>query len=160
MHLSPDYHHRCKTAVSRGPQTIAHAVLKCYEVSESTCPITDITRSQAQSALMEFAPALITDFAGFVILHQCSPSFAFLLISTWRGNNELWQSVFYIDAPLAAFAPFTPAYPTGPNLRPTFCVWELGVVAHEALAWQTYLSSDRTTKDLHTWQSDCLNGRV
>jgi hypothetical protein len=160
MHLSPDYRHRSKNAVPRGAQTFGRVVLKCYDLDEPACQIADATRSKAQTALADFADVLSTDIAGFAILHQCSTSFAFLLISTWRGNNELWQSVQHIDTPLTAFAPFDHAYPKAADLRPTFCVWELGIVAHEARAWQRYLMSDRSGAHFDTWQSDCHHGKV
>ncbi len=160
MHLSPDYHHRSKDAVARAAQTCGRAVLKIYDLAEAAHPISDGTRSKAQTALEGFATSLATDIAGFAILHQCSASFCFLLISTWRGNNELWQSVLYLDDPRADFAPFDPAYPYAAALRPTFCVWELGIVAHEALAWQCFLASDRSASAMLDWQSDCLSGKV
>ena len=160
MHLSPDYQHRSKDAVPRGAQTCGRAVLKIYDLAEPAHPISDDTRSKAQTAVEGLATTLATDIAGFVILHQCSASFCFLLISTWRGNNEMWQSVLYLDDPSAAFAPFDPAYPDAGALRPTFCVWELGIVAHEALAWQTYLYSGRAGADLAQWQSNCFGGKV
>ena len=31
---------------------------------------------------------------GFVILHRCGEDFYFLLISTWRNENELWETVW------------------------------------------------------------------
>jgi hypothetical protein len=44
---------------------------------------------------------------GFVILHRCGGDFYFLIVNTWRNNNELWETVFYKDgAAMAAFAPF------------------------------------------------------
>ena len=32
---------------------------------------------------------------GFVILHRCGADFYFLIVCTWRGNNEVWETVFY-----------------------------------------------------------------
>ena len=160
MPLSSDYQHRSKIAHPQGVQVFGRTALKWYDLAETTVPISDSTRSKAQDSLTSFAAALTSDLAGFVILHQCSASFAFLLISTWRGNNELWQSVLYIDTPLSDFAPFPPAFPQAPALRPTFCVWELGIVNHEAQVWQRYLSSGRTDADLLTWRADCFTGAV
>jgi hypothetical protein len=158
---SPQYLHRTKDAVPGPAVRVGAAVMKWYDLDEAANRILPQTRALASAALHGFGSLLTTDHAGFVILHQCSNTFAFLLISTWRGNNELWQSVFYIDEPLTAFAAFTPAYPANaPTPRPTFCVWELGIVAHEAQAWQRFLSSDRTPNDLATWQTDCFAGKV
>lgn len=157
---APQYRHRAKDAVPGPIVQIASTTLKWYDLDEPTNRVTPETRALAQSALHGFAAALADDHAGFAILHQCSPSFAFLLISTWRGNNELWQSVNYIDTGLVGFAAFDPAYATAPNLRPTFCVWELGIVAHEAQAWQRYLASNRSIADLAHWQQDRLHTKV
>lgn len=157
---SPHYRHRAKDAVPGPALRICGATLKWYDLDEPAHRITSHTRSLARAALQDFGATLALDHAGFVILHQCGPTFAFLLISAWRGDNELWQSVFHIDHPRTSFTPFDPAYATPPNLRPTFCVWELGIVAHEAKAWQRYLASNQTAADLTTWQSDCLSDQV
>jgi hypothetical protein len=45
-------------------------------------------------------------------------------------------------------------------LRPTFCVWELGVVAHEAAAWSRYLASPRADTDFARWRDDLFAGAV
>ena len=161
MRLSPDYLHCSKDAVSRGAQTFGRAVLKCFDLDEHAHRLKVDTRSKAQTALTGFASALTDDIAGFAILHQISASICSLLITRWRGNTELWQSVHYLDRPLSAFAPFfIPPNPTAPALRPTFCVWELAIVAHETQAWQRYLFSNRSAADLATWQSDCRLGPV
>ena len=34
---------------------------------------------------------------GFVILHRCGESFYFLLVCTWRNENELWETVWAKD---------------------------------------------------------------
>lgn len=159
--LSPLYRHRTKDAAPGPALRLGTAVLKWYDLDEPANRISQVTRALAQDALHSMAATFASDVAGFAILHQCSSTFAFLLISTWRGNNELWQSVLYIDACLTAFAPFTPAYPSAaPAPRPTFCVWELGIVAHEALAWQRFLTSERSPQSLANWQADCLTGKV
>ena len=45
-------------------------------------------------------------------------------------------------------------------LRPTFCVWELGVVAHEAKAWSRFLTSPRSEEDEAIWRNDVLSADV
>ena len=72
---------------------------------------------------------------GFVILHRCGEAFYFLLVSTWRNENELWESV-YAKAKTGEpnFKPFT----VETSHRGTFCVWELGVVWHEQQAWKRF----------------------
>ncbi len=75
---------------------------------------------------------------GFIILHRCGHDFYFLLVSSWRNDNELWESVFAKNgAAQTDFEPFTFA---GLH-RGTFCVWELAAVWHEQQAWRRYLLS-------------------
>ena len=66
---------------------------------------------------------------GFVILHRCGEAFYFLLVSTWQNDNELWETVWAKDGD--ADPEFHPWPLEGGTHRPTFCVWELGAVAHE-----------------------------
>ena len=62
------------------------------------------------------------------------------LLSTWRNDNELWESVWAKDGDEdLAFRP----WPIEETHRPTFCVWELGAVWHEQQAWSRYLRSQR-----------------
>ena len=77
---------------------------------------------------------------GFVVLHRCGESFYFLLVSTWQNDNELWETVWAKDGD---DDPEFHPWPLEGSHRPTFCVWELGAVAHERLAWSAYLLSDR-----------------
>ena len=93
-----------------------------------------------------------------MILHRCgSEGFHFLLVGTWRNDNELWETV------LAKHADSDPGF--GPWVvedghRPTFCVWELGVVAHERLAWARYLRSARDDGARRAYLDDLLEGEV
>ena len=57
------------------------------------------------------------------ILHRCGESFYFLLVCTWRNENELWETVWAKDGDGDVF--FRP-WPIEGTHRPTFCVWELG----------------------------------
>ncbi|MBC7986869.1 MAG: hypothetical protein H7X93_09410, partial [Sphingomonadaceae bacterium] len=108
------------------------------------------------------------DFAagdrGFVILHRCGADFHFLLVSVWRGANECWEAVWHHQGDMVGFARFDPAYPAGGGAamtpRPTFCVWELAIVAHEARAWTRLLASPRGEEDIVRWRDDLLEGEV
>jgi hypothetical protein len=77
---------------------------------------------------------------GFVILHQCGDDFYFLIVNTWRGNNEVWETVFYKDG--EAMADFA-LWPREGMHKPTFCVWELAPVWHEKQSWERFLASAR-----------------
>ena len=83
--------------------------------------------------------------------------FHFLLVSTWRNANELWETTFYKDDD--ADPGFLPWVVEGVH-RPTFCVWELGVVAHERLAWAGYFDSGRDAAARRTYLGDTFEGPV
>ena len=75
-----------------------------------------------------------------MILHRCGKSFYFLIVSTWRNDNELWDTVWAKNGDEEdVFSP----WPVEGTHRPTFCVWELGAVWHEQQTWSEYLRSER-----------------
>ncbi|MEP7174606.1 MAG: hypothetical protein ABI705_14035 [Aestuariivirga sp.] len=94
---------------------------------------------------------------GFVILHRCGEDFYFLLVSTWRNENELWESVY---AKANADEPDFKPYIVETAHRGTFCVWELGVVWHEQQAWKRFLMSKRATGDVTRYLNDRFEGSV
>ncbi len=90
-----------------------------------------------------------------MILHRCGDAFYFLLVSTWRNENELWELVYAKDGPKQLeFQPFA----FDGLHRGTFCVWELAVVWHEQQAWKRYLLSARDEAARLTYQRDCYRG--
>ena len=101
-------------------------------------PIRALARGSLRGAVDSGAIALDDDL-GFVILHRCGESFYFLLVSTWRNDNELWETVWAKDGDASGFHP----WPLEGTHRPTFCVWELGAVWHEQQAWSRFLRSER-----------------
>jgi len=161
--LDPAYAHGAKTAVALPSLTLRGVELKWYQLHAEDAPvppaIEDAARAYATEAFRCGSLRSPGD-AGFVILHRCGAGFYFLLAGVWRGSNELWQAVHYKDASMAGFAPFTPAYPAAGPVRPTFCVWELGIVAHEAQAWAAYLRSPRTAQDQAVWREARFAGTV
>lgn len=42
----------------------------------------------------------------------------------------------------------------------SYCVWELGIVNHERLAWMKYLDSKKTTKDKLDYLEDTIRGEL
>ncbi len=94
---------------------------------------------------------------GFVILHRCGEGFYFLLVCTWRNENELWETVWAKDGDADVF--FRP-WPIEETHRPTFCVWELGAVVHEREAWARFLFSSRDESARHAYLRDAYAGLV
>ena len=93
---------------------------------------------------------------GFVILHRCGEGFYFLLVSTWRNENEFWETVW--AKPGEDAAAFAPVAARRPGHRPTFCVWELRAVCHEQGAWSRYLRSSRDAVARREYLKDTYTG--
>ena len=92
---------------------------------------------------------------GFVILHRCGEDFYFLIVNTWRGNNEMWETLFYKDGDKMADFDL---WPRDGMHKPTFCVWELAPIWHETKSWERFLMSARDEKAAQIWQRDIYAG--
>ena len=147
LQVSPTYIHYEKVIRCNGVIAPTICRLKWYDINRSDQPIEPAIRDLAHS----FVSRKLTSDGkpsaqelGFVLLHRCGDGFYFLGLCTWRGNNELWKTIFYIETlTMEDFAFFEQDEPH----KDTFCVWELAVVSHETQAWTTYLRSNRTDQD-------------
>ena len=159
-HVADAYRHYPKAAEYRELLRPGAAELKLYHLFKPGEPVPDAIAGDARAFLMREAPAALAAEGdrGFVILHRCGADFFFLLLGAWRGSNELWEAVWYRDGGMDGFEAFPPAY--GGPLRPTYCVWELGIVAHESGAWTRFLASGREEADLALWRADVARGEV
>jgi hypothetical protein len=156
--IAPDYEHVSKH-VRPGPSiAIADGVLKWYDIALSDTPVPDDVRSLAELAVRDGGRSgelSVAGELGFVILHRCGESFYFLLVSTWRNENELWETVWAKagdDDP--AFHPWS----AEGTHRPTYCVWELAAVCHEREAWSRYLRSARDEDARHDYVRSSYEG--
>lgn len=151
--VSPAYAHHDKVAHSQGIVRPNSSHLKWYDIARNEQTIGQSVRDLALKYLNEQSASSDVPHdneLGFVLLHRCGENFYFLMLCTWRENNELWKSVYYLDAgKMDCFAVF----PQEEHHKGTFCVWEMSVVAHETQAWITYLSSDRGQEDVDTYLS-------
>ncbi|SNT48880.1 hypothetical protein SAMN05421812_107150 [Asanoa hainanensis] len=68
----------------------------------------------------------------------------------------MWESAYYKD--LREQLPFQ-LIPQGTH-RATICVWEFGAVAHEHLAWTTYLRSNRDEQAKQAYIEDRYAGQI
>jgi len=162
-HVAPAYAHYPKQAVPQGMLRAGASILKFYHLEMPGEPVPEAIANAARAFLADEGGerAGLNGDHGFALLHRCGAGFHFLLIAVWRGSNEVWEAVWYRDGGMTAFAPFDPAYPPAVGtLRPTFCVWELGIVAHEAAAWSRLLASPRAPADLERWRTDWFEGQV
>ncbi|HTK24393.1 MAG TPA: hypothetical protein VL264_09190 [Gaiella sp.] len=155
------YRHVAKHAQPASSVGLGAAVLKWYDLARPEDPVPAEVRALARGALDDAARVgelELGDGLGFVILHRCGAAgFHFLLVGTWRNDNELWETVWakHDDAD-PGFHPWV----AGDGHRPTFCVWELGVVAHERVAWAEYLGSPRDATARRAYLGDTFEGPV
>jgi hypothetical protein len=155
-----DYLHVPKVVRPGSMLVLDEGVLKWYEIAPADAAVPTGVRELAYEAVCRASRSgelELTGDLGFVILHRCGQGFYFLLVSTWRNDNELWETVWAKDgADAPAFEPW-PA--DGPH-RPTFCVWELGAVCHERRAWSRYLRSRRDSSARREYLLDTFSGEV
>ena len=158
--VRPDYHHRLKLVEPASTVALGDAVLKWYDIAPPEEPVSDDVRALARRGLADAArlgELRLGEALGFVILHRCGAGFHFLLVSTWQNDNELWETVWAKDGD---DDPEFHPWPLDGSHRPTFCVWELGAVAHERLAWSHYLLSDRDETARRAYLRDTFEGLV
>ena len=153
------YRHLTKAVEPALVIALGESWLKWYDIAPSDEPVPAPIRALARGTLrgaVDSGAIELEDDLGFVILHRCGESFYFLLVSTWRNDNELWESVWAKPGDHAGFEP----WPVEGTHQPTFCVWELGAVSHERLAWSRYLGSARDDDARQTYLQDTLAGEV
>jgi hypothetical protein len=158
--VDSSYTHRPKCARPAPSIVLGDTVLKWYDVAPAEDPVPDELRALARRDLADgvrLGEVRLGEELGFVILHRCGGGFHFLLLQTWRNDNELWETVWAKDGESdPAFHP----WPIEGTHRPTFCVWELGAVAHEREAWCRYLASARDEESRRTYLRDVFEGPV
>jgi hypothetical protein len=158
-HLSQSYRHYKKRIVPGDAMQIGTSSLKWYDLATARTPVDPDVRALSRRFLDKASAQAdwpLDEDVGFVILHRCGAEFYFLIVCSWRGNNELWETVYVKpDAATADFALF----PQGTH-KGTFCVWEAGIVAHEMKAWSRYLRSPRDGAALDAYWADRAEGDV
>jgi len=133
--------------------------LKWYDIAFTMRPIGPELDAEARAlveAEMGSGRLAIDGEIGFVILHDCG-DVVFLIVSTWRNSNELWETPYVKLRDNGGG--FEPVEVAGIH-RPAFCVWEMGAVAHESKAWSRYLSSNRGQTARETYFFDMYSGLI
>ena len=152
--VAASYVHRDKFASPREGIAVRESQLKWSNIAPLDAPVPQEIEKLARDYLKDVR---VAGDLGFVILHRCGEAFYFLLVSTWRNENELWESVYAkTNANEPGFKPFI----VETAHRGTFCVWELGVVWHEQQAWKRFLMSKRATDDVTRYLNDRFEGSV
>ena len=159
-HLEPGARrHNDKLAQPRTGIVLGEVTCKWYDIAPEEAPVPLAVRALARRSLRDGVrrgELPLEGELGFVILHRCERDFYFLLVSTWRNENELWETVWAKAGDDVLFRPF---FVEGPH-QPTFCVWELGAVAHERSAWAGYLRSARDGAARDAYLRDAYDGLV
>ncbi|MGI9086533.1 MAG: hypothetical protein ACR2HH_02140 [Chthoniobacterales bacterium] len=151
--VNQSYRHRPKLVTPGEAIEANGAILKWYRLGTEELPVSDEIEGMARDFLA--GTTLGAKGFGFVILHRCGQDFYFLIVNTWRGNNEVWESVYYKDGDvMTQFA----LWPREETHKPSFCVWELAVVWHEAKAWERFLASARDEAAAQAWLHDLYQG--
>lgn len=151
--VDESYLHSPKCVTPGEPIETGGALLKWYALAPQDEPVPEEIDRLARVYLSQHP--LEAKGLGFVILHRCGNDFYFLIVNTWRGNNEVWETVFYKNG--AAMADFA-VWPREGIHKPTFCVWELAPVWHEKGAWERFLSSTRDEAAAQAWQRNIYAG--
>ena len=159
-YVDPAYRHGPKLVTPQAALIVKGARLKWYDLARAATPVPGEIRALARDYLIAESNAgrlgLDGDL-GFVVLHRCEADFHFLIVSTWRGSNELWESVYYKqDAATPGFSLF----PRDGRHKGSYCVWELGPVWHEQQAWVRFLTSSRAAAAEQAYLDDRFAGSV
>jgi hypothetical protein len=158
--VAAEYRHADKVAHAEPSLALGETILKWYDVAPYEAPVPLAVRALARRCLRDaWREHELGDLGalGFVVLHRCGQDFYFLLVCTWRNENELWETVWAKDG--SSDVLFR-RWPTEGAHRPTFCVWELGAIAHEREAWTRYLLSSRDEAAKHAYLRDTYDGLV
>ena len=160
MSVAAEYEHITKSIRPAPAIELGDAVLKWYDIAPAEepvpCDVQVLARGGLRAADESGSLGLGGDL-GWVILHRCGESFYFLIVSTWRNDNEVWETVWAKNGNgELAFRP----WPREGTHIPTYCVWELGAVWHEQQAWSRFLRSERDAAARAGYLRDLFEGEV
>jgi hypothetical protein len=132
-------------------------VFKWYHVRSDGDEISDATDAAARNVITDNASGWDLSYGlNIALLHQ-TRTLEILIVGIWRGHNELWTRIYIQN--LATGGPFVRSVEDGED-APAACVWELGVVCHERIAWHRYLFSERDEAAKRAWLGDVYAGTV
>lgn len=156
--VSENYSHFDKYLSAGEMLTLPRTTLKWYSLAPEGEPVPAEIKAAARKRLQSDADnGQLEELGdlGFVILHRCGKDFYFLLVNSWKNNNEIWETVYAKDGSDATeFSRFQ----AGVHHRATFCVWELAAVMHEKDAWRRFLISERCENDRLDYLENTYNG--
>jgi hypothetical protein len=162
--VSSDYVHHERLITSGIRIQLPQADLKWYDIHRPEIVIPSALSSESRDFLLKEANGgrlSVQNELGFVMLHlgdegASRNTLAMLFVCTWRGNNELWRSLFtkrlHRDE---RYLLYDAVGHVG-----TFCVWELGAVLHERDVWNRFLCSSRDEEARLAYLDDTFEGLV
>lgn len=156
--VSVEYAHEWRVAEPRAPLVLPDTVFKWYHVHRAGEEVPAAMDAEARSVIAAAAGGAWSPEYGlnFALLHL-STAEAFLIAGVWRGHQELWLRHYLKD--LRSPELFM-RIPMDGEDAPGACVWELGVICHERMAWHRYFFSERAETDKRAWLADVCAGRV
>lgn len=131
--------------------------LKWYLIYPETLLISEQERLEAQEYLrdeLEAGRLELKNEVGFVVQHRTA-EWMILYVCTWRGNNEIWETLYHRKLPGGGFTKHKRDDTTG-----TFCVWVMSAVRHEQQAWSRFLQSERDAESQKIYLQDQLTSEV
>jgi hypothetical protein len=158
QHIDPAYRHYPKHVTPQARLDLEDVRLKWYDLARAEAPVPDEIRRLARDFLTAEADAGrlgLDGELGFVVLHRCGEDFYFLIVCTWRGNNEMWESVYFKQN---TTTPGFSLFPREHRHKGTLCVWELVPVWHEQQAWVRFLTSPRDAAAQQAYLADRFAG--
>jgi hypothetical protein len=155
--IRDDYRHVPKLVHPAAVVEAGGALLKWYDIAEGERPVPREVRALAGEGVDAIAEEqALAGELGFVMLHRCGATFYFLIVTTWRNENEAWATVWAKSGDEEpAFRPWPL---DGGGHHPAFCVWELRAVCHESGAWSRYLRSGRDALAKKEYLRDAYTG--
>jgi hypothetical protein len=156
--VSSTYQHQAKSARPGPALETANVYLKWSLIEPESLPITPAQVGEAQEFLLEELNSgrlKLHNEVGFVVQHRCA-KVLILYVCTWRGDNEVWETLYHAVLEPQALYKVTERE----NTSPTFCVWVLPAVLHEQRAWVKYLESARDHAAQMAYLGDQLTGQV
>jgi hypothetical protein len=156
--VSSTYQHQAKSARPGPALETSDVYLKWTLIEPESLPITPDQVNEAQTFLLEELNSgrlKLRNEIGFVVQHRCA-KVLILYVCTWRGDNEVWETLYHTQLELKSRYKVTERE----NTSPTFCVWVLPAVLHEQRAWIKYLESARDQVAQEAYLSDQFTGQV
>lgn len=156
--LPDEYRHEWRVATPCEALVVPGGIFKWYQVHREGVAVPDVLDAEAREIFRELVESGWDMSYGlnFAMIHY-STAHAFLIAGIWRNHQELWERLYVYD--LATDGPFTVAE-AGEHDAPAACVWELGVICHERMAWHRYLFTERSITDKQAWLDDTYSGAV